>query len=157
MAKRIKMIKKLKYNYSEHGRGADIELEVDLSRFNKQYGEAQYLLDSRVMTSMERFMPKVTNTFINVTKAMSAAIAGSGTVVAAAPPIGRFLYEGKVMVEKESRSPWARKGKKKVVTDKNLVYDTSANPDATDHWFIPAKENDLDLWLKDVKKTAGGG
>lgn len=157
MAKRIKMFKKLKYNYSEHGNGADIELEVDLSRFNKQYGEAQYLLDSRVMTSMERFMPKVTNTFINVTKAMSAAIAGSGTVVAAAPPMGRFLYEGKVMVDPETNSPWARKGAKKIVTDKNLVYDKSANPDATDHWFISAKENDLDFWLKDVKKTAGGG
>ena len=157
MAKRIKMIKKIKYNYSEHGKGADIELEVDLSRFDKQYGEAQYLLDSMVMTSMERFMPKVTNTFINVTKAMSAAIAGSGTVVAAAPPMGRFLYEGKVMVDEETGSPWARKGAKKVVTDKNLVYDTSANPDATDHWFVPAKENDLDSWLKDVKKTAGGG
>ena len=65
--------------------------------------------------------------------------------------------EGKVMVDPETNSPWARKGAKKVVTDKNLVYDTSANPDATDHWFIPAKENDLDLWLKDVKKTAGGG
>ena len=157
MAKRIKMIKKLKYNYSKHGNGADIELEVDLSRFNKQYGEAQYLLDSRVMTSMERFMPKVTNTFINVTKAMSAAIAGSGTVVAAAPPMGRFLYEGKVMVDPETNSPWARKGAKKVVTDKNLIYDKSANPDATDHWFVPAKESDLDLWLKEVKETAGGG
>lgn len=159
MAKRIKMIKKLKYNYSEHGKGADIELEVDLSRFNKQYGEAQYLLDSRVMTSMERFMPKVTNTFINVTKAMSAAIAGSGTVVAAAPPMGLFLYEGKVMVDPKTNSPWARKGAKKVVTDKNLAYEASksSHPDVTDHWFIPAKENDLDLWLKDVKKTAGGG
>ena len=157
MAKRIKMIKKLKYNYSKHGKGADIELEVDLSRFNKQYGEAQYLLDSMVMTSMERFMPRVTNTFINVTKAMSAAIAGSGTVVAAAPPMGRFLYEGKVMVDPETNSPWARKGAKKVVTDKNLIYDKSANPDATDHWFVLAKESDLDLWLKEVKETAGGG
>ena len=157
MAKRIKMIKKLKYNYSKHGKGADIELEVDLSRFNKQYGEAQYLLDSMVMTSMERFMPRVTNTFINVTKAMSAAIAGSGTVVAAAPPMGRFLYEGKVMVDPETNSPWARKGAKKVVTDKNLIYDKSANPDATDHWFVAAKESDLDLWLKKVKETAGGG
>lgn len=157
MAQKRKMLTKVKFEYSKHGKGADIELEVDLSRFEKQYGEAQYILDSKVMTSMEKFMPEVTSTFINVTKAMSAAIAGSGTVVAAAPPMGSFLYEGKVMVDPETNSPWARKGKKKVVTNKNLVYDTSANHDATDHWFIPAKENDLDLWLKDVKKTAGGG
>ena len=61
MAKRIKMIKKLKYNYSEHGKGADIELEVDLSRFDIQYGRAQYELDSAIMTSMEKYMQLVLN------------------------------------------------------------------------------------------------
>lgn len=166
MAKKRKMLTKVKFEYSKHGKGADIEVEVDLSRFERQYEDAQYVLDSRVMQSMERFMPKVTNTFINVTKAMSAAIAGSGTVVAAAPPMGRFLYEGKVMVDEVTGSPWARKGAKKVLVSefsgetkakKNITYDKNANPDATDHWFIPAKENDLDLWLKEVKKTAGGG
>ena len=157
MAKRIKMIKKLKYNYSEYGKGADIELEVDLSRFDKQYGEAQYELDSAVMLSMEKYMPKRDGVFINVTKSMSASIAGSGTVVAAAPPFGRFLYEGKVMVDPETNSPWARKGARKVVTDKNLNYDKSLNPDVTDHWFDAAKKNHLEEWLKKAKKTAGGG
>lgn len=157
MAKRIKMIKKLKYNYSEHGRGADIELEVDLSRFDKQYGEAQYELDSAVMLSMEKYMPRRDGVFINVTKAMSASIAGSGTVVAAAPPFGRFLYEGKVMVDPETNSPWARKGAKKVVTDKKFDYDKSLNPDVTDHWFDAAKKKHLEAWLKKAKETAGGG
>ena len=40
-------------------------------------------------------MPMQTGQFINVTKAMSAAVAGTGKVVAAAPPMGCFLYEGK--------------------------------------------------------------
>ena len=151
------MIKKLKYDYSKHGKGADIELEVDLTRFNKQYGEAQYALDSAVMTSMEKYMPKRTGTFINVTKGMSAAIAGSGTVVAAAPPFGRFLYEGKVMVGEESRSPWAKRGERKEVINKNLDYDKSANPDVTDHWFDTAKKKHLKSWLRTAKKTAGGG
>ena len=157
MAKRIRMIKKLKYDYSKHGKGADIELEVDLTRFNKQYGEAQYALDSAVMASMEKYMPKRTGTFINVTKGMSAAIAGSGTVVAAAPPFGRFLYEGKVMVGEESRSPWAKRGERKEVINKNLDYDKSANPDVTDHWFDTAKKKHLKSWLRTAKKTAGGG
>ena len=159
MAQKRKMIAKVKYNYKKEdaGRNSTIELDVDLSRFDKQYGEAQWLLDNMVMTSMEPYMPKRTGTFINVTKAMSASIAGSGTVVAAAPPFGRFLYEGKVMVDPETNSPWARKGAKKVVTDKDLVYDESANPDVTSHWFETAKKNHLDEWLKDVKKTAGGG
>lgn len=159
MAQKRKMIAKVKYNYKKEdaGRNCTIELDVDLSRFNKQYSEAQYILDSAVMLSMEKYMPKRTGVFINVTKGMSSALAGSGTVVAAAPPFGRFLYEGKVMVEEESRSPWARKGKKKVVTDKNLIYDKSANPDVTDHWFDAAKKNHLEAWLKKAKETAGGG
>ena len=156
MAKR-KMLSKIKYNYSKHGKGADIEVDVDLSRFEKQYGKAQYALDSMVMTSMQPYMPMRTGTFINVTKAMSAAIAGRGTVVAAAPPMGRFLYEGKVMVDPATNSPWARPGAKKIVTDRDLDYFKGAHPKATDHWFDTAKQNHGKSWVKAVKKIAGGG
>lgn len=155
MAKR-KMIAKVRYNYRKEdaGRNATIELDVDLSRFEKQYEKAQYTLDSMVMTSMEPYMPLRTGVFRNVTKAMSAAIAGSGTVYAAAPPFGRFLYEGKVMVDEQTGSPWARKGARKVVTDRDLTY---SNPKATPHWFDTAKNNHGASWVKAVKKIAGGG
>ena len=151
------MIAKVRYNYSAKGKGQDIELDVDLSRFEKQYGDAQYALDSMVMTSMQPYMPHRTGTFINVTKAMSAGIAGSGTVIAAAPPFGRFLYEGKVMIDPETNSPWARPGAKKIVTDKELSYDKSHNTKVTDHWFDTAKANHGKAWVKAVKKIAGGG
>ena len=158
MAKR-KMIAKVRYNYRKEdaGRNSTIELDVDLSRFVKQYGKAQYTLDSMVMTSMEPYMPHRTGVFRNITKAMSAAIAGSGTVIAAAPPFGRFLYEGKVMVDPKTNSPWARPGAKKIVTDKDLEYDTSHNPKVTDHWFDTAKANHGDSWVRAVKNIAGGG
>lgn len=158
MAKR-KMIAKVRYNYRKEdaGRNSTIELDVDLSRFEKQYGKAQYTLDSMVMASMKPYMPLRTGVFRNVTEAMSAAIAGSGTVIAAAPPMGRFLYEGKVMVDPETRSPWARPGAKKIVTDKDLDYDKSNNPKVTDHWFDTAKKNHGKSWVKAVKNIAGGG
>lgn len=158
MAKR-KMIAKVRYNYRKEdaGRDSTIELDVDLSRFEKQYGKAQYMLDSMVMTSMKPYMPHRTGVFRNVTEAMSAAIAGSGTVIAAAPPFGRFLYEGKVMVDPVTNSPWARKGAKKIVTDKDLEYDKSNNPEVTDHWFDTAKKNHGESWINAVKKNAGGG
>lgn len=132
----------------------DIQVKVNLDRFSRQYEEAQYQLDNSVMTSMVPFMPHQTGTFVNLTKAQSAALAGTGRVVAAAPPSGRFLYEGKVMVDPETNSPWARKGVKKVVTEKDLEY---ANPKATPHWFDTAKKKDGDDWIKNTKKTAGGG
>ncbi len=154
MAKR-KMIAKVRYNYrkKDAGRNATIELDVDLSRFEKQYGKAQFALDSMVMASMKPYMPQQTGTFKNITSAMSAALAGSGTVVAAAPPMGRFLYEGKVMVDPVTGSPWARAGAKKIVTDRDLTY---SNPKATPHWFDTAKEKHGKSWIREVKKIAGG-
>ena len=157
MAKR-KMIAKVVYNYKKEdaGRNCTIEVDIDLSRFDKQYGKAQWELDNMVMTSMTKYMPHRTGTFINVTKAISSALAGSGVVCAGAPPFGRFLYEGKVMVDPETGSPWARKGAKKEVIDKNLNYDKSHNPDVTDHWFETAKRNHLKSWVKKTKEVAGG-
>lgn len=158
MAKR-KMIAHVRYNYRKEdaGRNATIELDVDLSRFEKQYGKAQYALDGMVMTGMVPYMPHQTGTFINVTKAMSAAIAGSGTVVAAAPPMGRFLYEGKVMVDEQTGSPWARPGAKKIVTEKELDYFKGHHPEVTDHWFDTAKDKHGKSWIRAVKQIAGGG
>lgn len=132
----------------------DIKVKVSLDRFSCQYLDAQFWLDSQVMTDMVPYMPQQTGTFINLTRARSAALAGSGEVIAATPPMGRFLYEGKVMVDPVTNSPWARKGAKKVVTNRDLTY---SNPKATPHWFDTAKKNHGKSWVKGVKKRAGGG
>lgn len=152
MAK-IKMLKKTKYNHSS----GNVNMKLDLSRFEQQYKDAQFTLDSKVMEDMQPYMPMQTGTFINVTKAMSAALAGSGMVCAGAPPMGRFLYEGKVMVDPETNSPWARKGAKKVVTERDLQYNKNAHPKATDHWFDEAKKQHEEEWITLTKKIAGGG
>lgn len=131
----------------------NIKVDVKLDRFEKSFQEAQYWLDGEIMTDMVPFMPHRDGNFINLTKLRSASIQGSGKVIAAAPPTGRFLYEGKVMVDPQSGSPWARKGAKKVVTGKQLDY---SNPRATPHWFDTAKEKYGKSWIKGVKEIAGG-
>ena len=132
----------------------DIKVDVSLNRFEKQFQEAQYYLDSQIMNDMVPYMPHRDGNFVNVTRLQSAALAGSGKVVAAAPPMGRFLYEGKVMVDPVTGSPWARKGAKKVVTERPLTY---SNPKATPHWFDTAKDAHGNAWVKGVKRIAGGG
>ncbi len=132
----------------------DIKVDVSLNRFERQYERAQYYLDSQIMTDMVPYMPHRDGNFVNVTRLQSAALAGSGKVVAAAPPMGRFLYEGKVMVDPVTGSPWARKGAKKVVTERPLTY---SNPKATPHWFDTAKDAHGIAWVKGVKQIAGGG
>lgn len=130
-----------------------VDIRVDMSRMEDNFNRAQFALDSAIMTSMVPFMPMQSGQFINTTKGMSAALAGSGEVVAAAPPSGRFLYEGKAMVGVKSRSAWAKKGEKKVLSGANLTYSNGR----TSHWFEKAKAKDGESWNRLVKNTAGGG
>lgn len=131
-----------------------VQIHVNTSDLMERANDAQFWLDSQIMTDMVPLMPHQTGTFINVTRARSAALAGSGKVVAAAPPMGRFLYEGKVMVDPETGSPWARAGAKKIVTDRPLKY---SNPSAVPHWFDAAKETHLQEWIDGVKEKVGNG
>ena len=131
----------------------DIKVNIRMERLSIQYNRAQFYLDSQVMESMEPLMPGNTGMLVDLTKQRSAAMAGTGQVCAAAPPYGRFLYEGKVMVDPVTNSPWARKGAKKVVTDRDLTY---SNPRTVPHWFDEAKHLYLKQWVKGVKKYAGG-
>ena len=132
----------------------DIKVDVKLDRFEKQFQEAQYYLDGQVMNDMVPYMPHRDGIFVNLTRMRSAALQGTGKVVAGAPPQGRFLYEGKVMIDPVTGSPWARKGAKKVVTERPLTY---SNPKATPHWFDTAKDAHGKAWVKGVKRIAGGG
>jgi hypothetical protein len=144
----------------------DIKINLNLSRFDKQYQKAQYGLDGDVMTSMIPFMPMQQGSFINVTRGASAAIQGSGQVYAAYGPAGRFLYEGKTMVSEVTGSTWARLGEQKVLVSQyggktkakeDLVYSKTAHPEAQAHWFDAAKVRDGKAWVKNAKKNAGGG
>lgn len=131
----------------------DVNIRVNLDPLSDRFNRAQYQLDSMIMTSMEPFMPFQDGTFINETKAASAAMAGTGLVCGGVSPQGRFLYEGKAMVGEKSRSAWAKKGEKKVITGNNLTYSNGRQS----HWFDAAKRADKSMWVRETKKIAGGG
>ena len=136
---------------------AGLDIKLDMSRVENNFNKAQFALDSAVMTSMVPFMPMRDGSFVNRTKAESASLAGSGEVVAAAAPEGRFLYGGKVMVDPVTGSAWARKAAKKVLTSKSLKYSKAPHPKAQAKWFDAAKQADSDSWVRTVKNIAGGG
>lgn len=149
----------------------DIHVKLNLDRFEKQYQKAQYQLDGAVMNSMVPFMPMINGTFINATREQSAAIQGTGRVVAGASPQGRYLYMGKVMVDKDTgKGPYKiptgsggeyvlrfRDGAKLEATNRPLQYTRQAHPKAQSHWFDAAKKKDGKAWIRGVKETAGGG
>lgn len=135
--------------------GLEIELKVDIdtNRLTDKRKKAQYWLDSQVMTDMTPLMPMDTGSFINSTIAQSAALAGSGEVIAGIGPHGRFLYEGLVMVDPDTGSPFARAGVKKVVTNRPLTFSRGS---AVAHWFDEAKAEHLTDWVNGVAKFYGG-
>ncbi len=132
----------------------NMRCDISLDRFSKQFREAQFWLDSQVMTDMAPYMARLTGTLINVTRTISISLAGTGRVCAAGPPYGRFQYMGKVMVDPKTNSPWARPGAKKVTTDRPLKY---SSPTAVPRWFDEAKTHHGKEWVAGVKQRAGGG
>lgn len=145
----------------EEGPNLVIDMHVSFRRLERNLGRAQKLLDSAIMDDMVPYMPMITGSFVQLTKARSAATAGTGEICAAAPPMGRFLYEGKGMVGEESGSPYAKADERKVLVSKytgitnaheNLQYTTTFHPDVTAKWFEVAKKAHKREWIKKVNK-----
>ena len=81
----------------------------------------------------------------------------SGNTIIYPGPYARYLYYGKVMVNPETGSTYAPKGGTKVLTDKNLVFNTSGHNQAQSHWFEASKAENLDKWLRVADKAVKNG
>ncbi len=80
-----------------------------------------------------------------------------GNAVIYPGPYARFLYYGKVMVDPETGSTYAPKDGTKVLTDKNLVFNTSGHSQAQSHWFEASKAENLDKWIRVADKAVKNG
>lgn len=92
------------------------------------------------------FVPALTGSLMNRTRV-------DGNTVIYPGPYARFLYYGKVMVDPDTGSPFAQKGAVKVVTDRNLVFNRSVNPQAQAHWFEASKAQNLEKWMRVYRKA----
>lgn len=76
-----------------------------------------------------------------------------GNMVIYPGPYARFLYYGKVMVDPDTGSTYARAEQRKVVTDRNLVFTTDFHPDAQAFWFEASKAQNMEKWLDVARKA----
>lgn len=134
----------------------NVKIKLDMSGLDEAIQRAQYALDGAIMQSMIPFMPKVNGNFIQRTVAKSAAVQGTGIVYAGVGPEGRFLYEGKVMVDPVTGSTYARQGAKKIVTERELNYNKLENPDVQKEWFLAAKRKDMKEWEDAMNRAIKG-
>lgn len=92
------------------------------------------------------FVPAVTLSLANRTRVKDNLIIYSG-------PESRMLYNGKLMVDPDTGSAWAKKGATKVVTDRGLVFTQTVHPQAQPHWFEASKAQNLDKWRRVAAKA----
>lgn len=124
-----------------------IRCDIDLSRFRKQFEQAQWYLGNQVLHDCKPFMPHRTGS-----QQQRSMVLREGREVVFPGPYARFQYMGKVMVDPETGSPWARAGVQKVVTDRPLTYGAGGPK-----WFDAAKRAHGEAWIAEVKRIGGGG
>lgn len=127
----------------------NVRVFIHMDRFSRQLSDAQQWLGGRVLEDCKPLMPIRTGGL-----QQRSDTENGGRKVVFPGPYGRFQYMGKVMVDPDTGSPWARRGVKKVVTDRPLQY---SNPEATSQWFETAKARNGEYWIAGVKRIAGGG
>lgn len=102
---------------------------------------AENILAQQVKKDTSPFVPFLTGSLDQRTQVIGNTVVYPG-------PYARFLYYGKVMVDPETGSTWAKPGGTKVVTDRNLVFTKAFHHQACAHWFETSKALNLQKWLR---------
>ena len=107
---------------------------------------AEHVLAQQVMKDTTPFVPALTGSLTQRTRVVGNEVIYPG-------PYSRFLYYGKVMVDPATGSAYAPKGGHKVVTDRDLVFNTTMHPQAQSHWFEASKAQNLEKWARVAEKA----
>lgn len=121
-------------------------LEKILSRAGAAKEQAVHTVAIQAQKDTSPFVPALTGSLDARTKVSKGTITYPG-------PYARFLYEGKVMVDPDTGSPYARAGATKIVTSKDLVFNRSMHSQAQAHWFDASKAQNVGKWIDVAKKA----
>lgn len=114
------------------------------SKFDVIDDNVKLFANNSFYRNMEQYVPADTNMlYTNVT------IDKNG--IRFKSPYARYLYYGKLMVSPTTGSAWAKKGEKKVLTDRDLIYNKERHSLATSRWGEEAWMAKKDIVAKEVK------
>lgn len=113
---------------------------LDLSEIiSERCSKAEHFLAGEILKDTSPFVPFRTGSLDTRAHVEGATVVYPG-------PYARYLYYGKLMVDPETGSPWAKRGATKVVTDRNLVFSKAGHPQAQSHWFEASKAQNMEKW-----------
>lgn len=116
--------------------------------------KAEHDLAIQVEKDTQPFVPALTGSLMVRTRIhpeYRGEIVGNAIVYPG--PYARYLYYGKLMVDPDTGSPWAKKNATKVLTDRNLVFNRATNPQAQSHWCEASKAQNLEKWVRAAQKA----
>ena len=147
----------------------DLSLETDMlrarlsmARPSRRAERAFRALHRRVGEDMLPYMPSRTGGFRQRTQAANRALIGSGQVLAGVGPMGRYLYQNRVMVDAATGrgpqmipgvGPRFEKGADLTATDRQLRYSYAGT---RPFWFAYAKQRRMDSWTEEVQRILDG-
>lgn len=140
-----------------------IRINLNLERYGERFEYAQRWLGDRVLEDCKPVMPHDTGSL-----QQRSRVEDGGRRVIFPGPYGRYLYMGRVMVEKgKGRGPIPFRdspgsvpqfrfhtGAKLMATNRRLTY---SRPGAVDHWFDEAKARNLTYWVNSVENIIKTG
>lgn len=103
--------------------------------------QAAHAVAVQIAKDTEPFVPAQTKSLVNRSQVVENMVIYPG-------PYARFLYYGKLMVDPETGSSWARKGANKSLTGTNLNIKKNVHGLAQSYWFEASKSMNKDKWIK---------
>lgn len=128
----------------------NVKVAIDSARVEKDAERAQEILANQVKQDTDQFVPAKTGSL-----ATRARVDGNHLIYPG--PYARYLYYGKLMVDPETGSSYARKGSTKTLTGKDLVFSKAMHGKAQAEWFEASKAINLDKWKRVFAKAVTRG
>ena len=128
----------------------NVVVDIDPALMSSRAEQADEILATQAKSDTEQFVPALTGSLTMRTRVDGASIIYPG-------PYARYLWEGKVMVDPNTGSAWAKPGTTKVATGKNLVFTRSMHGQAQSHWFDASKAVNLEKWIRVYGKAVTRG
>lgn len=119
-----------------------------MKKLRKAGPMAAHAVAVQIEKDTEPFVPALTKSLVNRTQVADSSVIYPG-------PESKMLYNGKLMIDPNTGSAWARKGATKVVTGKNLKFNHSVHSQAQSHWDEASKAQNLDKWVRVARKVIG--
>ena len=116
--------------------------------------KAEHELAVHVEKDTQPFVPALTG-YLMVQTRIHPEYRGEivGNAIVYPGPYARYLYYGKLMVDPDTGSPWAKQNATKVLTNRDLVFSKAMHPQAQSHWFEASKAQNLEEWVRVADKA----